>query len=190
MQCSLAFSTQKMQRARLLLLATPLALAAPTPGPRPPPALDPWSTALAAEGAPKPSSSVAAEVAAAAKEAVAQAELARAKAGIRGANGAAALLAQPPGDDPTEEPSDTCPTISQVMKTPLSLRWQVWDNSHPRTDCRFHDRECGELAPCDVRPRNSCSGRGGSSRSSSGLGYDKGYESSWRRCRSPSARRA
>ena len=33
----------------LLLLATPLALGAPTPGPRPPPALDPWSTALAAE---------------------------------------------------------------------------------------------------------------------------------------------
>ena len=100
-----------------MLLATPLALGAPTPGPRPPPALDPWSTALAAEAAPKPSSSVAAEVAAAAKEAVAQAELARAKAGIRGANGAAALLAQPPGDDPTEEPSDTCPTIRDVMAT-------------------------------------------------------------------------
>ena len=48
-----------------MLLATPLALGAPTPGPRPPPALDPWSTALAAEAAPKPSSSVAAEVAAA-----------------------------------------------------------------------------------------------------------------------------
>ena len=62
-------STAKMLRARLLLLAAPLALGAPTPGPRPPPALDPWSTALAAEAAPKPSSSVAAEVAAAAKEA-------------------------------------------------------------------------------------------------------------------------
>jgi hypothetical protein len=46
------------------LLLAPLALGAPTPGPRPPPALDPWSTALAAEAAPKPSSSVAAEVAA------------------------------------------------------------------------------------------------------------------------------
>lgn len=43
-----------MPGRRLLLLATPLALGAPTPGPRPPPALDPWSTALAAEAAPKP----------------------------------------------------------------------------------------------------------------------------------------
>ena len=76
----------------------------------------------------------------------------------------ARLLSQVPGDDPShgEDSSggDPCPTIADVMSTPLQDRWQVWDVNHKRSTCHLHPRECGDVSPCDVRPKIASAGGG------------------------------
>ena len=55
------------------------------------------------------------------------------------------------------DPGPNCPTVAEVMRTPVADRWTVWDSSTPDVDgaCAFSQEhgECGVDSPCHPKAR-------------------------------------